>query len=1250
MFTIIGILDGKRPVCDFTQAMADIAPEVPELSLSLYNTQELDEDPGVLRKGLQQLQQADFVLFWFHGSMSYFKNNLKFRAPLEGKKPYFFHSSIESEMEEMTKKSQLPMKTSLQLEAYLEAGGNENLRNFLRLLSNTASGTSLPVAAPVFPRWEGYYGKPEDCSDEAYLQSVRETGKPVIGVLCHLATLQTGDTAFLDGLMEIIRKLDCTPLVLYSNIMPASDGSSGGLRQALRDYMMAEGQPMPGALIVTTGHALSVLSAPGMGTEAVEDSVFEILGIPTIHGLHTNFTLEQWQQSIRGMDPMYLGNVYTAEFDGQLVSVPLTCTEQVETPYGVRDRSRLIPDRAEKIAQLAKSWALLGKIPNREKKVAIILHNMPPRADMIGCAYGLDTPESVYQIVHALEQAGYCTDYRFENGKDIMGRITDSLTNDTRFRSPEELLQRAEAVIGPDDYDKWFRDFPEKVKKELLRDWGQAPGEVMAVGDQILVPCILNGNLLIGLQPPRAFEDKAEECYHSTDIVCPWQYLAFYRYVEKIFGANAVIHVGTHGTIEWLPGKEIGLSRECYPDLAIGTLPHLYPYIIDVPGEGAQAKRRTAACIIDHLIPSMQEGGAYGDIGVIDDLLGKYYHARQNDQSKIEDLKTEIRDLAEKMHLNQDLKLTAEDYGRDFEQTAQKLHLWVSELKASEIKDGLHIFGQAPEKDRLRNMLRLLVRVKNGSVPSLRQGICRCMDWDLDQLLDHPEAVDSLGNTNAMKLEQADELGRQLFLLWQQKDYRLSELSGLLGDFCREKKLDLSETQDLYECLKFVSTQVLPSLQATDQELTATVAGLAGRFVKKGPSGAPSRGNARILPTGRNFYLTDPTELPTRASFETGRRLANQLLQTYQQETGGTPEHIAIVVYSGETVKTGGDDISEILWLYGIRPRWLGDTDKVMGLEVIPLSELGRPRIDVTLRISGLFRDTFPNLIELIDEAVNMAASLEEGPEENFIRKHVDQDVRELTARGVSRELAYEQASLRIFGCPPGTYGAGVDILVNSKQWESSEDLGKAYITWSGHGYSRKRHGDKLQDLFAHRLSSCQVTVKNISSCEADMLDSDDFYNYHGGLISAVKAQSGHTPASYSTCAADTSHVVTRNIQQETARILRARINNPRWIEGLQQHGFKGAQEFSAMVDILFGWDATADVVEDYMYDAVFETYFGNQDLRDWIRRENPWALHAMSERMLEAAQRQMWNAEEDKLETLREIYLEMEGSLEGDE
>jgi cobaltochelatase CobN len=356
---------------------------------------------------------------------------------------------------------------------------------------------------------------------------------------------------------------------------------------------------------------------------------------------------------------------------------------------------------------------------------------------------------------------------------------------------------------------------------------------------------------------------------------------------------------------------------------------------------------------------------------------------------------------------------------------------------------------------------------------------------------------------------------------------------------------------------------------------------------------------------------------------------------------------VSIVVYCGETITTGGDDIAEIMYLYGVRPLWVGNTNRVYSLEAIPLEELGRPRVDVTLRISGLFRDAFPNLIEKIEDAVNLVASLDEPDSQNYVKKHVGEEIAELVEKGVDVAEAVRVSGMRVFGCPPGTYGAGVDILVQSKQWEAPEDLGRAYVNYSSHAYGRKWHGEKVPETFLKRLSKTQVTVKNISSDELDMLSDDDFYNYHGGMISAVKLAGGKAD-SYSTSAADAEHVKTRTIHEDTSRIMRMRIENPKWIEGLKEHGYRGATEFAQMVDIVFGWDATSGVVDDWMYESIAKTYLLDDELREWIRSVNPWALHAMSERLLEAAQRGMWNAGEETLEALRSIYLEMDGAMEG--
>jgi cobaltochelatase CobN len=1011
-------------------------------------------------------------------------------------------------------------------------------------------------------KWDGLYGLAAEESEDDYVAGVAEekakSRKPVIGIFVHYYFVEHNDTKHIDALIEACRRKGALPLAFYSNVIPQGDYQ--GLKGAFQKYCRPSGNTIIDALLVTIGHSQTALGAPGSGDISFNKSIFESLDVPVIQAMTTSFTEQEWRESIAGMDMTLLAlNIYQPEFDGQIISTVIAAVERAQTPEGTQESYAPIADRIEKTVSLAINWARLRNKKWSEKKAAIILHNMPPRSDMIGCAYGLDTPASLWNMTQAMQEAGFRLEYDFKDGQEIIGAIASGLTNDTSFLSEQEMLARGAALIDRDEWEAMFAAFPEKALRQLERDWGKAPGTFMTVDGKILLPGMVNGNLFIGLQPPRAFEEKAEECYHSTDLVCPWQYLAFYRWIENSFGADVIIHAGTHGTLEWLPGKEKGLSGECFPDIAIGTLPQLYPYIIDVPGEGAQAKRRSAAVIIDHLIPSMRESGLYGDLLALEEEISAYRHAKENDPGKLQFAAALIWKLAAAQHFDRDLGWEEAAFMAEPEQRIEKLRNLLETIRCSKIKDGLHIFGEVPRGERYDNLVALLTELKHDDPALARQ------------------------------------------------------------------KLD-----------------------ATGDELQYFIRGMEGRFVPPGGSGAPSRGNINILPTGRNFSMIDPQTIPSRAAWETGGILARQLLERSIADTGSLPETVAIVVYAGETIKTCGDDIAEILRLYGVRPLWAGNTSHVSGIEVIPLEELKRPRIDVVARISGLFRDMFPNLGGMIDDAVSMIARLDESPEENFVKKHILADMEQLRSQGRSEDEARELAGLRVFGCPPGNYGAGVDIMINSGKWESDADLAKVYVNWSAHGYSKKIHGEKLPDLFMRRLENCAVTVKNISSWESDMLDDDDYYNYHGGLISAVKSASGKVPASYSTNCADPERPRTSSIREDAERIMRARINNPLWARGLQEHGFRGAQEFSAMVDFVFGWDATAGIIEDWMYDSIAETYLLDKDLREWIHTNNPYALRAMSGRLLEAAQRGLWNASGEALEALRNIYLASEGDLEG--
>jgi cobaltochelatase CobN len=779
----------------------------------------------------------------------------------------------------------------------------------------------------------------------------------------------------------------------------------------------------------------------------------------------------------------------------------------------------------------------------------------------------------------------------------------------------------------------------------MIRDWGDPPGENMVFKDQMPVPGILNGNIFIGLQPARGYEDKAEEVYHSTDIVPPHQYIAYYKWLKNGFKADVVIHVGTHGTLEWLPGKEIGLSAACYPDIAISNLPHLYPYSITVEGEGIQAKRRSYAVLLDHLIPSMAQSSSYDEMEELDDLIKQYYRAVSTDQGKTAFVQKNIETIVIEQNYLADLNISQEEMETDFPAFVEKLHTWVESIKNTLIKDGLHIFGQVPQAERLYQLVCALLRLSNGKIPSLTQATAKAMGMDYEFLKNDPQHRDDEGVTNLMRFNEIEASSRELVRDYLQQKVESDAIDDHLKNYF--KAANPADLVDLKTVFEFMQSTLMPKLKATTDEMTHLVKGVNGEFVPPGGSGAPTRGRVSILPTGRNFYAIDPAAVPTRAAWEVGKQLGQKMIDRYLEDEKCYPETMVIVVYAGETMKTSGDDIAEVYYLLGVKPKWLENSDRMIGLEVIPTSELGRPRVDVTLRISGLFRDTFPNLIESVEEAVNLVASLDESDEENFIKRNFQKEVRELIQNGASIETAQEEAGMRIFSDPPGTYGAGVTQLINSKNWEDFTDLGKIYTFWGGHAYGKKVHGKRVTEVFARRLSKAQITIKNESSMEIDMLESDDFYNYHGGLIAAVRTASGQKPHSYCGDSSDPARVALNNVKEQTAKIMRSRILNPKWFDGMKEHGYKGAQEISGMVDFVFGWDATADIVEDWMYEKITGNFLFNDERREWIKDVNPWAIQNMTERLLEAAQRRMWEAKAESLEKLREIYMEIEGDLE---
>ncbi|MDK2940605.1 MAG: cobaltochelatase CobN [Acetobacterium sp.] len=1229
-----------------------------KIAVSFLTSNKLDDSKEAFDAAMAELERADFILIFIHAGLTQFKSFAPLMERFENKKRFFIWSGCDEENVIALKKSGISPWEHGEIQKYALDTSTENCLNLIKYLGAYYGSLNIAYSEPRHSSWEGIYcpgqklnaeaskKSSKEQSIETALKEARASQKPVVGILMYSKLVQENNLEHIDALIAEVRKQGAHPLAVYSSSAPNPAIGCLGFQWVVDHIFTTAGIANVDVIINTMSHSQSILSDPGDGTKTVEKSIYQAIDVPVIKALTTFQSYENWCDNLRGIDAMsFPGSVYYPEFDGQIMSFTIAYSVFVKDEIGDKTINRPIADRVVNICELALNWAKLRQKENADKKVAILFHNMPPRNDMIGCAFGLDSPQSVFDMVKALAADGITTKYDFDSGDEIIQKIIDAVSLDTRFLSAEQALKRSVAVIDKSDYQPWFKALESKVQEEMIRDWGDPPGKNMVFKDQMPVPGILNGNIFIGLQPARGYEDKAEEVYHSTDIVPPHPYIAYYKWLKNGFKADVVIHVGTHGTLEWLPGKEIGLSAACYPDIAISNLPNLYPYSITVEGEGIQAKRRSYAVLLDHLIPSMAQSGSYDEMEELDDLIKQYYRAVSTDQGKTSFVQQNIQTIVIEQNYLTDLDISQEEMEAEFPAFVEKLHTWVEGIKNTLIKDGLHIFGQVPESERLYQLVCALLRLSNGKIPSLTQATAKAMGMDYEFLKDNPQHRDAEGVTNLMKFNEIEALSREVVRDYLQNKTEPDTISDHIKSHF--KAVNPTDLVDLKTVFEFMNSTLMPKLSATTDEMTHLVKGVNGEFVPPGGSGAPTRGRVSILPTGRNFYAIDPAAVPTRAAWEVGKQLGQKMIDRYLEDEQCYPETMVIVVYAGETMKTSGDDIAEVYYLLGVKPKWLENSDRVIGLEVIPISELGRPRVDVTLRISGLFRDTFPNLIESVEEAVNLVASLDESDEENFIKRNFQNEVRELIQNGASIETAQEEAGMRIFSDPPGTYGAGVTQLINSKNWEDFTDLGKIYTFWGGHAYGKKVHGKRVTEVFARRLSKAQITIKNESSMEIDMLESDDFYNYHGGLIAAVRTASGHKPQSYCGDSSDPARVSLNNVKEQTAKIMRSRILNPKWFDGMKEHGYKGAQEISGMVDFVFGWDATADSVEDWMYEKISENFLFNNERREWIKSVNPWAIQNMTERLLEAAQRGMWEAKAESLEKLREIYMDIEGDLE---
>jgi cobaltochelatase CobN len=1081
---------------------------------------------------------------------------------------------------ELTAASTVPSATVTEAFAYLAYGGPTNLEQLLRFVADTVcfDGWGFEPPSPVADY--GIWREPEPAG----------TG-PVVGIVFYRAHLVAGNTQFVDDLCAAVRAAGGRPLAIWCYSL--RDGAAAPIVELLRRH---DARVLITTVLAAGGAAAAAgtTGAPGGAEGEVWDvSELALLDIPIVQAPSAGRSSDEWAASDTGLGPFDVASgVAIPELDGRIIAPAFAFSEVVDDgdQLGTSVQAyRSVPDRAARVAGLALRLARLGATPPSDRRVAIVLSAYPTKRSRLGNAVGLDTPASALVLLDALTRAGYRVEARPSDSDSLMAMLADGLTYDAEDVTDEQL-DLAVGSLPAGRYAEWFATLPAAAKEELESAWGPPPGRQRVREGQLVFSGVELGNVVIAIQPPRGYGDDPVAVYHSPSLPPTHHYLAFYRWLDEVWGADAIIHLGKHGTLEWLPGKAVGLSASCWPDAALGDMPLFYPFVVNDPGEGTQAKRRGHAVVIDHLVPPMTRADTYDDLARLEQLFDEYAQLQSLDPTKLPALRERIWKLVRDASIDQDLGLATVALDERFDDVVLAIDGYLCTLKDAQIRGGLHVLGSVPTDDALIDLVLATTRLPQGRVPSLRAQVASRLGLDPDdpQHLDHIE-----------------EACRSLVVAAASDGWAASPGSTAT--------------------MAWVCDWLVPNLRRTGDEVAHLLAGLDGRYVPAGPAGALTRGCAHVLPTGRNFYSVDPKALPTQLAWEVGTKLADAVLARHLEEEGRFPETVGLVLWGTAAMRTQGDDVAEALALLGVRPVWEERSRRVVGIEPIPLAALGRPRVDVTLRISGFFRDAFPSMVELLDAAVELVAGLDEAPEDNFVRAHGAEDP-------------------RVFGPAPGSYGVGILSLIEGRNWRSDDDLAAVYVTWSGWSYGRKGFGVPAVEAMRRRFAAIDVAIKNQDNREHDIFDSDDYLQEHGGMVATIRSLTGRDPKAWFGDSANPARPLVRSLAEEAARVVRTRVVNPKWLAAMRRHGYKGAFEMAATVDYLFGYDVTAHVAQPWMYERVARAYVGDPENRELFERSNPWALRSIVERLFEAEERGRWKPDGETADMLRNALLDADG------
>ncbi|WP_457650717.1 cobaltochelatase subunit CobN [Profundibacter sp.] len=1110
--------------------------------------------------------------------------------------------------------STVPREDYDALWAYMVEGGPANASGFLAYTRAMLDGTDKPAAATPLLR-AGVYWPGAGVADLEAARANWTQGAPVVPLIFYRALVQGAGLHPINRMVKALLRQGLNPLPVFVASLkdPVSVATLEQLFTAappdviLNCTSFAVGSPHQGDHHAGASNPLAMEAAKGC-------TVFQVVLAASSE--------DAWEDGLTGLSARDIAmNVALPEVDGRILSRAISFKgeayfdEATECPIAAY---RARGDRVTFVAELAANWARLRNEVPEKRKVALVLANYPNKDGRLANGVGLDTPAATVHVLKLLSEAGYFVSNPPENSDELMQAILKGPTN--------WLTDRAQKTGGVQmsmaDYQIAYGQLPYEVRQRIEERWGAPEQDPFYTAGEVdcghfALSVLQFGNVIVGLQPARGYNIDPTDTYHSPDLVPPHNYLAFYFWLRHQFGAHAIVHMGKHGNLEWLPGKALALSETCMPEVVLGPMPHIYPFIVNDPGEGTQAKRRAQAVIIDHLTPPLTRAETYGPLKELEALVDEYYEAAGVDPRRIDHLRREILSLTSVTGLDQDAGLSGSDEDSDL----AKLDAYLCELKEAQIRDGLHVFGQSPTGTLERDLVIALVRVPRGDGAGENASLIQAISQDLGLGFDPLDADMAAAWGGA----RPDVLASVCDDNWRSTGDTIERLEMLAIELIEGRAGVCGEATA--KVIQHIQSTVFPCVRdCGPKEGTGLLTALSGHFVAPAPSGAPTRGRLDVLPTGRNFYSVDSRAVPTPTAWTLGWKSANLLIEKHLQTHGDWPRTMLLTAWGTANIRTGGDDIAQCLALMGVKPTWDSANRRVTGFEILPQGVLGRPRVDVTLRVSGFFRDAFPQLIALVDSAARAVMALDEPDDLNPAAARFRQEG--------------EEGSYRVFGSKPGAYGAGLQAMIDERLWADKSDLAEAYLEWGSYAYGKGAEGRKVRATFETRLGQVEAIVQNQDNREHDLLDSDDYYQFEGGAAAAVSTIQGQDRPIYHNDHSRPERPVIRTLEDEIGRVVRSRVVNPKWIEGVKRHGYKGAFEMAATVDYLFAFAATTGAVRGHHFDLVHAAFLEDDDTREFIAEKNAPALREIAQRLNEAIERGLWVPKSNSARVLIDVLL----------